>query len=97
MSIGPVRCVAGSVCDGCLPAWVRLATTLNLFVGNGAMILLTALAARRRKAYKLVGFALLLPAYWVLHSIAAWRALYQLIRQPDRWEKTPHGIVHGPP
>jgi cellulose synthase/poly-beta-1,6-N-acetylglucosamine synthase-like glycosyltransferase len=80
-----------------LPAWVRLATTINLLVGNGSMILLTALAARRRKAYRLVGFALLLPAYWVLHSVAAWRALYQLVRQPDHWEKTPHGIVHGPP
>ncbi|MCU1394976.1 MAG: glycosyl transferase, group 2 family protein [Ilumatobacteraceae bacterium] len=80
-----------------LPEWVRLATTVNLFVGNGAMILLTALAARRRRAYRLVGFALLLPAYWVLHSIAAWRALYQLVRRPDHWEKTPHGIVHGPP
>jgi hypothetical protein len=43
-----------------------------------------------------VPFVLLYPFYWVLHSIAAWRALVQLVRSPFHWEKTPHGIVHGP-
>jgi hypothetical protein len=38
----------------------------------------------------------LTPAYWVLHSVAAWRALWQLVVRPAHWEKTPHGIVHGP-
>jgi len=32
----------------------------------------------------------------VLHSIAAYRALWQLVVSPSHWEKTPHGIVHGP-
>jgi hypothetical protein len=27
----------------------------------------------------------------VLHSIAAWKALWQLIRNPHFWEKTEHG------
>ena len=47
-------------------------------------------------AYDLIPFALLNPVYWVLHSIAAYRALWQLIVSPSHWEKTPHGIVHGP-
>ena len=34
-------------------------------------------------------FRLLNPLYWVLHSIAAWRALIQLIHKPFYWEKTP--------
>jgi cellulose synthase/poly-beta-1,6-N-acetylglucosamine synthase-like glycosyltransferase len=88
--------LGGSVDGLHLPDWVLTVTTANLIIGNGAMILLSALAARRRKAYDLVPFALLNPAYWVLHSIAAWRALYQLVRNPSHWEKTPHGIVHGP-
>ena len=33
---------------------------------------------------------LLVPIYWVAISIAAWRALHQLIYDPYRWEKTPH-------
>ena len=56
----------------------------------------SALAAWRRRAYDLMPFSLLNPAYWMLHSIAAWRALWQLIFNPSHWEKTPHGIVHGP-
>src|SRR4051794_9968425 len=29
----------------------------------------------------------------VLLSLAAWRALYQLARDPYRWEKTEHGLA----
>jgi cellulose synthase/poly-beta-1,6-N-acetylglucosamine synthase-like glycosyltransferase len=35
----------------------------------------------------------LIPLYWFLQSIAAWRALYQLFRAPHVWEKTPHGLA----
>ena len=34
----------------------------------------------------------LVPLYWLLISGAAWRAVWQLIRQPHGWEKTPHGL-----
>jgi glycosyltransferase XagB len=88
--------LGGSVAGFHLPPWVQTATTANLIIGNGAMILLGALAAWRRRAYDLMPFSLLNPAYWILHSIAAWRALWQLIFNPSHWEKTPHGIVHGP-
>jgi cellulose synthase/poly-beta-1,6-N-acetylglucosamine synthase-like glycosyltransferase len=33
------------------------------------------------------------PFYWACLSIAAWRALWQLWRDPYRWEKTEHGIT----
>jgi cellulose synthase/poly-beta-1,6-N-acetylglucosamine synthase-like glycosyltransferase len=40
------------------------------------------------------GWALLFtPLYWFLLSWAAWRALYQLLRDPQRWEKTEHGLA----
>ena len=48
--------------------------------------------ARRR----LLGCAwalLLMPLYWLLLSLAAWRALFQLVRDPYRWEKTEHGLA----
>jgi hypothetical protein len=32
-----------------------------------------------------------IPIYWLLLSFAAWRGLYQLLRDPFRWEKTEHG------
>ena len=36
---------------------------------------------------------LLMPLHWLLLSLAAWRALYQLLRDPYRWEKTAHGLA----
>jgi hypothetical protein len=30
--------------------------------------------------------------YWVLMSIAAYRGLWQLLRNPFYWEKTQHGV-----
>ena len=53
--------LGGNVPGFHLPSWVATATLVNLLVGNGAMILLTALAARRRQAYDLIPFALLNP------------------------------------
>ena len=88
--------LGGVVPQFALPAWTQTLTFFTLVIGNGAMVALTALAARRRRNTRLMGYALLNPAYWVLHSIAAWRALFQLVVSPAHWEKTPHGIQHGP-
>jgi len=34
---------------------------------------------------------LLMPVLWLLLSAAAWRALFQLVRNPHKWDKTEHG------
>jgi cellulose synthase/poly-beta-1,6-N-acetylglucosamine synthase-like glycosyltransferase len=39
----------------------------------------------------------LAPFYWGCLSIAAWRALWQLWRDPYRWEKTEHGLTRSNP
>jgi cellulose synthase/poly-beta-1,6-N-acetylglucosamine synthase-like glycosyltransferase len=88
--------LGGAVPQFALPDWAKTVTFLTLVVGNTVMIALTALAARRRANWRLAAYALLNPVYWTLHSIAAWRALFQLVVKPAHWEKTPHGIVHGP-
>jgi hypothetical protein len=35
----------------------------------------------------------LTPVHWLLLSLAAWRALYQLVVAPYAWEKTEHGLA----
>lgn len=45
-------------------------------------------------SYSMVKYALLTPLYWVLHSIAACKALKQLIVNPFHWEKTVHGLTN---
>lgn len=38
--------------------------------------------------------ALLSPLYWLLQSLAAVKAVYQLVFRPFHWEKTVHGLGH---
>jgi cellulose synthase/poly-beta-1,6-N-acetylglucosamine synthase-like glycosyltransferase len=48
----------------------------------------------KRRGLSRQGWVLLLmPLHWLLLSVAAWRALYQLLRDPYRWEKTAHGLA----
>lgn len=62
----------------------------NLVAGYFGAIALSALAGARR--HRLAFDALLLPAYWLAISIAAYRALLELFRRPSHWEKTRHGL-----
>jgi len=48
----------------------------------------------RRRKLLAHGWALaLMPAYWLLLSLAAWRAVHQLLFDPFTWEKTEHGVA----
>jgi cellulose synthase/poly-beta-1,6-N-acetylglucosamine synthase-like glycosyltransferase len=84
---------------GYVPGWLVAASAFDALVGNVLAIVICALAGYRRHGWRIAAYALLNPFYWFLHSFAAWRALYQLIRSPFRWEKTPHGLIdaHAPP
>ena len=64
----------------------------NLLAGNGAFMFLSMIAPIRRGWLDLIPYSLTAFGYWVLISIAAYRALWQLIRSPFYWEKTQHGI-----
>lgn len=85
--------VAGPVVPVILPAWLLIFGTVNLVAINLLMILTSAAAAWRRYNWRIALFAVFLPFYWLLHSFAAWRAAWQVIRDPHRWEKTPHGLT----
>ncbi|WP_064972350.1 glycosyltransferase [Modestobacter caceresii] len=75
-----------------LPEWLVQVSLANLLFGNGVIIYLSLLAGFKRRTYGLVPFALLSPLYWLLHSIASYKALWQLLVNPFYWEKTNHGL-----
>lgn len=79
-----------------LPSYLSMLSLVTLVLGSSTMALLTAMAAQRRRQWSIIGYSLCNPAYWLLHSTAAWRALFQLVRDPSGWEKTPHGLATGP-
>ena len=66
-----------------------------LVIGYVASIILGGVGLYRRRLLSCSWALLLVPVYWVLLSIAAWRALIQLVRDPYRWEKTEHGLAHS--
>ncbi|MBM6404436.1 glycosyltransferase [Phycicoccus sp. CSK15P-2] len=74
------------------PGWVLWVALLNLLVGNVLMIYVSMMGAFKRRRYRLVPWALLNPLYWLLHSVASYKALWQLVTRPHYWEKTDHGL-----
>jgi len=73
-------------------AW--LAGSLTLFVSGIASVLIPAFVAlHRRGLWRLVPWVALLPFYYGLVSLAAWRGLWELVIAPFRWNKTSHGFA----
>jgi cellulose synthase/poly-beta-1,6-N-acetylglucosamine synthase-like glycosyltransferase len=74
------------------PPFLFYPAIMSLVFGNSAMIYCGLVAARVDKNPRLLGACLLVPAYWVLMSVAAVKAFVQLVFQPSYWEKTVHGL-----
>ena len=64
-----------------------------LAVGYGGTIAMVVSGLLHQKATHLLPMQVLLPGYWVLHSIAAVRAAIELITKPVYWAKTEHGLT----
>jgi glycosyltransferase XagB len=62
----------------------------NLIVGYASAVVPAAVAVSRRRRRWLLVDTLLMPFYWLLISLAAYRALLQLVVAPYLWEKTEH-------
>lgn len=75
------------------PVWLLWLTLLNFVIGNVVMIYLSMMGPYKRGTFYLVLWALLNPLYWLLHSIASYKALWQLLTNPHYWEKTEHGLT----
>ena len=60
--------------------------------GNFLLLYLTVISCRLSRRTGLLWAALLVPLYWVMMSIAAVKAVWQLAFSPTHWEKTVHGL-----
>jgi cellulose synthase/poly-beta-1,6-N-acetylglucosamine synthase-like glycosyltransferase len=66
---------------------------LNLLAGYIGSGLLGFIGLSRRGLRRTAWVLLLMPLHWLLLSLAAWRAVWQLVRAPQLWEKTEHGLA----
>jgi len=78
--------------DAVFPQPLLFLSLFNLLAGNGALIFLNMLAPIRRGWLNLIPYSLTAFGYWVILSIATYRGLWQLLRNPFYWEKTHHGV-----
>jgi cellulose synthase/poly-beta-1,6-N-acetylglucosamine synthase-like glycosyltransferase len=66
---------------------------MTVVIGYLTSAFLGWLGLSRRGLLSTAWVLLLTPAHWLLLSLAAWRALYQLVTAPYAWEKTEHGLA----
>lgn len=82
---------AGSLAE----ALVSALTYSTLAVGYGGTALAIGVGLARRGERLRQTLAWSIPFYWLLLSLAAWKALVELVRRPYHWQKTQHGLsVH---
>lgn len=74
------------------PSFVRELAIVNFIVGTAGMIGASMITAFYRGNVKMILASFTSPVYWMLMSIASYRALFQLIFYPSYWDKTEHGI-----
>lgn len=77
---------------GLLEILTRSGSIAVLVGGFAVMWLPGALGCIRRGWWDLLPWVLALPLFFVLVSLAAWLAVFELARHPHRWNKTEHGL-----
>jgi glycosyltransferase XagB len=78
--------------EAVFPEPLLFLSLFNLLAGNGALVFLNMLAPIRRGWLDLIPYSLTAFGYWVMISIATYKGLWQLLRDPFYWEKTEHGV-----
>ncbi len=79
------------------PAPIYYLSLLSWAFGNFLLVYVTVMSCRLSKRGELLIPALLVPLYWVMMSMAAIKALSQLVGAQSYWEKTVHGLHLAPP
>ncbi|HVY50254.1 MAG TPA: glycosyltransferase family 2 protein [Devosia sp.] len=70
--------------------WACLAILCS---GYGGAFAIQVSGLIHQRAHHLLPIQLILPVYWLLHTIAALRAAAELVTRPVYWAKTTHGVT----
>lgn len=74
------------------PPLVLYIGVFSLIFGNFLYLYSYMIGLAKREKYELIPTAFIVPLYWLGMSVAAWKALYELIVAPHYWQKTQHGL-----
>ena len=87
--------IVGEAIESVYPPAVFYLAAASLVFGNFMYVYNYMIGAAKREHYSVIKYVFLIPLYWILSSVAASMAFYQLIVKPHYWEKTNHGLVGG--
>lgn len=87
------RGVAGLPCTTMVEVATSALTYATLVAGYGGAAATMMVGLRRRGVWPHWSTLALVPVYWLLLSVAAWRAVVELVRRPHHWQKTQHGLA----
>jgi hypothetical protein len=75
-----------------VPGWALWPLGISLALGQAVMLGCAGLAMVRRGSLGLLIWVPVLPFYWTLGAVAAWKAVFEMVWAPYYWDKTMHGI-----
>lgn len=84
--------IVGPTIETLYPATIFYMAVFSMIFGNFLFLYYYMIGCAKRGHYELIKYVFFIPFYWIAISIAAGKALYQLIVKPHFWEKTNHGL-----
>ncbi len=83
------------ISENLLPNWLVFISFINLLLNFAThwMMMIYCVSLREESSPEYKISALFYPFYLILHSIASYKSLHQLIVKPHFWEKTTHGLA----
>lgn len=87
-----LRPVIGPFIESFFPAPVLYMAVFSLIFGNFLYMYYYMIGCAKREHDDIIKYVFLVPFYWLAMSMAAWKAVYKIIRDPHYWAKTNHGL-----
>jgi cellulose synthase/poly-beta-1,6-N-acetylglucosamine synthase-like glycosyltransferase len=75
-----------------MPSYLIQFCFINLMLTIVTNLFISFYVIVARGWFKMIIAALIFPIYWILHCIASYQSIYQLIKKPHHWNKTEHGV-----
>jgi glycosyltransferase involved in cell wall biosynthesis/O-antigen/teichoic acid export membrane protein len=89
------RSQVGPFIESFFPSFILYLGVFSFVVGNFLYLYYYLIGCAKRGQFGLIKYALLVPFYWLGMSVAAWRAVYEIMVKPHYWAKTVHGLHLG--
>ena len=97
VSLATSLATGATIYGDALPGWALVALASIFALGQVVMLAAATLALARRRSIGLIWWVPVLPIYWTLGAIAAWKAIVEVAVAPYFWDKTRHGITRIAP